>query len=188
MVVAVSVLTALLYNLWDAGNTPLTLRYTLKSLDLHAILLFSFYLFKNNLRLQFWFAVTVDNLLICSIFEIIFSPFPLHFLVVFPPRPACGPSPAVLHCAEESPGLGPSLSGEPECSPPGLVPSAEPRPQRRRRGQGRRGWWNEEEGKIPELGNAGAMWELCWAVQLPGEELCLLGAECWLCCILWWPW
>lgn len=139
MVVAVSALAALLYNLWDAGNTPFTLRYTLKSLDLHAFFLLFFYLFKNTMRLQFWCAVTVDNLLFCAIFEVIFSPFPLHFLVVSPPRPACGPCPALLHGAEEPPGPDPSLSGEPECCHSGLVPSAEPRPQRRRRRQGRRG-------------------------------------------------
>lgn len=138
-VVAVSVLTALPYNLWDAGNTPFTLRYTLKSLDLYAFLLFFFYLFKNNLRLQFWFAVTVDNHLICAIFEIIFSPFPLRFLVVFPPRPPRGPSPALLPCAEESPRLDPSVSGELECSHSGLIPSAESCPQRCWRGQDRRG-------------------------------------------------
>lgn len=134
---SLSVLTALPCNLWDAGNTPFTLRYTMKSLYLYAFLLF--YLFKNNMRLQFWFAVTVDNHLICTIFEIIFSPFPLRFLVVFPPRPPCGPLPALLPCAEESPGLDPSLPGELECSHSGLVPSAEPCPQRCWRRQDRRG-------------------------------------------------
>lgn len=26
------------------------------------------------------------------------------------------------------------------------------------------------------------MWELCWALKVPGEELCLLGADCVLFC------
>lgn len=182
MVVTVSVPAALPYNLWDAGNTSFSLSYTLKFLHLYAFLLFFFYLFKNSMRLQCWFAVTVGNHLICTIFEIIFSPFPLHFLVVFPPRPPCGPCPALLPCAEESPRLEPSLSGE--CSDSGLVPSAEPCPQRCWRGQDRRGWRNEEEGKSTELGSDGATWELCWVLQVWGGSCAcwLLNADCVLFC------
>lgn len=28
------------------------------------------------------------------------------------------------------------------------------------------------------LGVEGVRWELCWALKVPGEELCLLNADC----------